>query len=170
MRKQSRRGLAGGVALSLLVLAGCSQGPLGFNNAIANANKQLEQAGQKFGQALRNYLEGRGDIAAVRRSYEDVKKTVEDVKSDMKSLRVPESAEAKAFYDAHQEFLKGQEQMVNNEFAEIMKIVEGPDPLAAKQQRIRDLLERIGAQEEQDLAKLQAAQRAFATKHGIKLQ
>ena len=169
--------LAGGL---LLFFVGTAQAQddmadaLKFNEAIVNANKRLEMIGEKFGRQIAMALSGKpNDIANVKKGYAEVQKVLKSVQADMKKLadEIPDSAEAKEFYQAHQKFLKGQERMVKVEFQQIVDVVSDTTLDAdEKLEKIKEILVSVEKIEQADLKVLQAAQRKFAKKHGIILK
>ena len=164
-----RRSLVLWPLLGVAALSGCGSPAMNFNQTIVGANKQIEQAGRRFGESLQPVMAGRsGDAARVRASYNDVKQEFQSVQTNMQALKVPDLPGAKELYDEHQLFLRGQAIMIEGEFAEIVRIVESGGPGQAA--RIQQILQSVGRKEQADLAKLQNAQRSFATKNNLKLQ
>ncbi len=162
------------VACYVFALAGCAgsgAAALQFNNAIAGANSKLAAAGTSFGVALGPILQGQpGDPAEIRRQFDSVLQQLAAVQADMKALKVPDSQVAKDFWNAHQQFLAGQEKMVKQEFKQIVDIVEGTTPAISKPAEIASVLQRVSGAETADLAKVQAAQKTFCKHYNIRLQ
>jgi len=161
----------GGLVFCVGLLSGCGNQAVNFNNSIAKANQKLAAAGLEFGQKVKDALSGQpGKIREVKSSYQNVLKVLDGVKADMKALSVPSSASAKKLYDAHQRFLKGQEEGAK-QFGEIVKILENNTLNAGdKQAKISQIITQIGALEQKDLVELQSAQREFAKEHNIRLE
>lgn len=140
-----------------------------FNNALSNANKRLSKAGYNFGVTLAPIFNGsQFDRKKSKEELDEIKEVLDQVMNDMKALRIPDSDEARALYDAHQQFLKGQKRMLANEFVDLLDIASD-DTLtnAAKKERLGELLEKVGKVEKKDLTRLQEAQRVFAKRHNI---
>ncbi|MEZ5941711.1 MAG: hypothetical protein R3C18_09980 [Planctomycetaceae bacterium] len=140
-----------------------------FNNAMSNANKRLSKAGYNFGVTLAPIFNGsQFDRKKSKEELDEIKEVLDQVMNDMKALRIPDSDEARALYDAHQQFLKGQKRMLANEFVDLLDIASD-DTLtnAAKKERLGKLLEKVGEVEKKDLTRLQEAQRVFGKRHNI---
>ena len=156
----------------LVAVAGCGRSNIAFNNALSEANQRIA----KSGEAWSNHLEGAlsGDPAAIQRmkaAEQDLRNVLADVKADMQALQVPDSPTAKRLYDAHQKFLAGQDEILNNEFAEITRLIEDQEtPQHEKVQRFIALAQSAEARENQDLLELQQIQREFAQENGFRLQ
>jgi hypothetical protein len=142
-----------------------------FNDALVNANKRLENAGRDFGLAVGPAVAGNEvNLFQVRRTYNQLVQTLNEVKADMRALKVPPSQSARAFYDAHQRALAGQEQMVQNDLGEIVRLVEDPRMnKAARAQRIQEIMQRSTKREQEDLEPLRTAQREFAREYNLLL-
>jgi hypothetical protein len=166
-----RIGTAAVLAVCVAAGAGCNKKYLSFNESISGANKKLEAAGKKFGEALVQAITSGNDTGAVRTSYENVKSVFTAVKAEMQALAVPNDATSKELYQAHQKFLAGQEKAINVDLAQVVKLVEDKStPLAAKGGQITSLLSKIEAEENRELATLQQVQRKFADAHNMKLR
>jgi hypothetical protein len=156
----------------LVAVAGCGRSNISFNNALSEANQRIAKGGEAWANAAVAAMEG--DAAAVQRfksAEQDLRKVLADVKSDMQALKVPDSPTAKRLYDAHQKFLQGQDEIINNQFAEIGRLIEDPDtPQMAKMQKFVELAQSAEARENQDLVVLQQVQREFAQENGFRLQ
>ncbi|MCA9029952.1 MAG: hypothetical protein KDA66_04040 [Planctomycetaceae bacterium] len=140
-----------------------------FNNAMSNANKRLSKAGYNFGVTLAPIFNGTEfDGKKAKEQLDEIKEVLDQVNNDMKALRIPDSDEARALYEAHQQFLKGQKKMLRNEFADLLEIASD-DTLTneAKKQKLGEILEEVGKIEKKDLTRLQEAQRAFGKRHNI---
>lgn len=159
-------------ALCLLLIAGCQRGPLEFNNKIAKANKRLAEEGEAFGKAAQAAINGGpSSIADLKQEHQNLLNAITEVKKDMAALSVPTSESAKKLYAAHQKFLAGQEKMINNEFAEIVRVCENKSLSdVAKQSKVLQIVTRVQKVEQADLLPLQAAQREFAKEHNVRLR
>jgi hypothetical protein len=167
-KKLVRPVLLGAFALSMVAVIGCAGEAVRFNNTIAGYNKRLNEAGTKFGKAIAPAAKGLAvNVGEAKAAYQQVKTVVNEVKAEFAALKVPSGASAKKMADAYAQFLKGQEHMVNNDFAQIMTMVESGK---VDQGRFNGLLLQVSQREQGDLAALQAAQREFAKEHGIRLQ
>jgi hypothetical protein len=156
----------------LVAVAGCGRSNISFNNALSEANQRIAKGGEAWANAAVEAMEG--DPAAVQRfkaAEQDLRKVLADVNADMKALQVPDSPTAKRLYDAHQKFLQGQDEIINNQFAEIGRLIEDQStPQEAKLQKFVELAQAAEARENQDLVVLQQVQREFAQENGFKLQ
>ena len=156
----------------LVAVAGCGRSKISFNNALSEANQRIAKSGEAWGKELEGAVSG--DASAVQRlkaAEQDLRKVLADVKADMQALEVPDSPTAKRLYDAHQKFLEGQGEILDNQLAEIGRVVEDPNtPQEAKLQRITELALAAEERENQDLLVLQQVQREFAQENGFRLQ
>lgn len=145
---------------------------LAFSDAMANANKKLHDAGFNFGKSIRPAIDGGAKEAAdAENALKETAKVLAAVQADMKALKVPNLPLAREFYNAHQEFLKGQETMVKNDFAQVLAVVKDPSLKPAdKMAKIQKVVEEVVKAENLELVKLQKAQKDFADKVGITLK
>jgi len=143
-----------------------------FNNALAGFNKQLSAAGRSFGEAIGPGLKGEEvNLPQLRKTYMGVLKALAKVQKELAAQNVPDSESARKLAKVYQQFLKGQERVIKKELSQVVRLVEGNNPPDQQtRDQIQKLLLEIAERERGDLAELQAAQRAFAEAHGIKLR
>jgi hypothetical protein len=142
-----------------------------LNEAIVAANKKIYQAGLAFGETLAPALkEMKVDIIDLKKDHKRIQKVLEIVQSDLKDAKIPDSRIARAYYKAHQAFLKTQEGLAKKELAEIITVLEDDDLTAGqKKKRIETIAKRIDQADKKVYAELQKAQKAFAREYGIKI-
>jgi hypothetical protein len=167
--------LAAALALSA-ALSGCSkvstQDAAEFNNTMVRAHKRVGDAGKEFVDTIAAAIDGQVmDVAMARSKFEFVVEAIDRAHADTRTLRVPKSPSAQAFYDAQQALLAKQEQVVKEDFKAIVKVLD--DPLITPQERINKLrpiaryLRSLDAAEQD---RVKQAQAAFAREHGITLK
>lgn len=157
--------------VALPLVGGCGGSALSFNNNLAKANQRLANSAKTFGENLGKILKGGGDPKTLESSYKDVDNTLEAIKKEITEYKIEGIDGAKELRDAYLVFLKGQEQIVKVEFKEAMDVVKNTSlqPFD-KENRVGNIMQRISQVEARDLVGLQAAQRAFAGKHNMKLK
>jgi hypothetical protein len=162
------------VSLSGLLLAasGCGRSSLSFNNALSEANQRIAGAVEPCGEAAFAAMDG--DPAAVARfkaADQNLRKVMADVKAEMQAVEVPDSPTARRLYEAHQRYLRGHEEIVNNQFVEISRMIEDASMAPeAKGQRFLELVQQIEQIESRDLVPLQQIQREYASESGFQLR
>ena len=157
---------------SLVAVTGCGKSSVTFNNSLSEANQRIAKAGEAWGLAAAEAIDG--DPSSIQRfkaAQQSLQTVLADVKADMQALQVPDSPTAKRLYEAHQQFLRGQEEIMNNQFAEIGRLVEDTSVAPeAKAQRFMELAMQAEQIESRDLVPLQQVQRQFASENGFQLR
>jgi hypothetical protein len=167
--------LTGTVALTVLFAVGCGREALNFNNAIANNNKKLNEAGKKFGDAIDLALKGKeANADAVEAAYKGLADTVKQVMDETKGFKAPESTSGQSLAKGYQKFLETEKKITENEFAKITKAIkDNKAPMVSEgsmAEQLKTLLREANDQERAALAKLHEAQREFAKEHGLTLK
>ena len=165
------------IAAALLAVAGCGKGiskaeALRFNDALADANNRIGKAGTAFSEAAGAAVGGGIiEVGKAKREYENITDAVSRAAGDVRSLKVPESPAAKAFYNEYQALLTKQESMVKEDLRLILKALE--DPLLTPQQRmakIRPIAGYLGSLDRDEVSNVKRAQQAFAKEQGFELK
>jgi len=159
------------VILALVPVTGCGLGnrssAMSFNEALVKANKELETAGLRLGQAIAPFIQrqpiNREELTAAR---DNANAVMTKVRNDMAALTVPELDGAPELYAVHQKFLDGQEKLIK----EINAIVNQVLANTAQAGDCLKRIQKIETTEKASLTELQKAQGDFARKNGIKLQ
>jgi hypothetical protein len=168
-------GVAALALLPLLALAGCgnsTKDALTFNESIVSANQKLEAAGKEFIESVVRATRGDPeDVAQARKLYEKARQVMQQVKADMQSVHVPPSKSAQDLYDAHQKFLQAEEQMIDKDLGEAVKLLEDSKlSQIEKAQKVVAVFKRVGNTEQADLDALKKAQRTFAQDYNMTIK
>ncbi len=157
-------------------LSGCgkaaSEQAVEFNDALVQSQKRVSDSSREFGDTISAAINGQIiDVAKARSKYGFVVEAIDRAREDARAVRIPKSASAQLFYDAHLGLLDKQEQVVKEEFKAIVKVLD--DPLVTPQERVKKLIPiarylRSLDNAEQDRVK--HTQAAFARAHGIILR
>lgn len=152
-----------------LAITGFNRDAISFNNALSDANRRIAKGGEAWANAAVAAMSG--GQAAVERfeaAEDELQKVLDDVKADVRKLEVPDSPAARRLYDAHQQFLRGQDEIIGHQFAKIGKVIADPTtPQEAKLRSFIELAQQAERRELQDLLPLQQAQREFAKENGF---
>ena len=155
-----------------LAITGFNRDAISFNNALSEANRRIAKGGEAWATAAVAAMSG--GQAAVKRfeaAEDELRKVLDDVKADVRKLEVPVSPTARRLYKAHQQFLRGQDEIISNQFAEISKLIaDQTTPQEAKLRSFVELAQQAERREMQDLVPLQQAQREFAQENGFRIQ
>ncbi len=163
-----------GVTLAGLVLFGCGlrgPDPLAFNNSLSGINAKLKTAGLHFGESVGAALTDQpGGQAKMKQEFANVKTVMRDVKTEAAALKVPNDETSKNLYSLHQEFLKLEEKMINEDFQKIEDLSQNASlNQQGKAQQVMGIINRISVIENKSLGQVQQAQRTFAEAHHIQL-
>jgi hypothetical protein len=172
-RKAATRLLAGACVLALLGAAPQdNQEAITFNQAIANGNKRLQEAGVAFGEAIRPALGNQQvDLDRLRRTHKNALKVLEEVRKDVAAVKVPPSESGRNLRTGYERFLKGQEDAIKKQLAGIVRLIEKDNPPnQSTSAQILRILQEVGPMEAQQLKELQALQQTFAREHNIALR
>jgi hypothetical protein len=163
-------------ALALFLFSGCNKvstvDAVKFNDELVATGKRVSLAGMTFSIAAVKAIEGGVmEVALAKREFENVTDALAKAQSDMKKVKVPDSATARTFFEEHQKLLKLQEQIVNEDFKAIVKVLD--DPLITTDVRVRKIRPIAGylkSIDQDQVGNLKQAQAAFAKEHGFKLK
>jgi hypothetical protein len=166
-----------GVALVLTIGAavGCTQQQkaLQINNSVSSYTKALEEAGKKFGEAVKTVLQGgpKVDVAPVRAAFTNLQGILAEARSKTDGLKTEGVAGAEPFKVAASKFFRSQEELVNEEFKKVVETLENKTlNNSQKQNLIVASLQAAASKEQGQLAEVRAAQTAFAGQHNIILK
>lgn len=150
---------------ALAAALGCKEQltPLALNTHAAASNRKLAKAATDLRQHLLQLSMGKNvPPAQIRSAYDSLRRTVAEVRAETNRVGPDFLPEASDFYNSYQGFLDGQENLLDDEFPKIMKIVEGQGSPVQKWNALRPILEHIDAVENSDLSRLRKAQDALA--------
>lgn len=173
MNFMSRFSLA---ALALVVFAGCSKvstnDAVRFNDELVAAGKRVSISGLAFSVAAVKAIEGGVmEVALAKREFENVTDALAKAQSDMKMVKVPDSATARKLFEEHQKLLKLQEAIVSEDFKAIVKVLD--DPLITpdvRMRKLRPIANYLKSIDQDQVGNLRQAQAAFAKEHGFQLK
>lgn len=144
-----------------------------FNDRLVLLQKKLVPATEKFGTALTPALErGRPeDITKLKTARSEFLKAVTAIQAELKSLKVPPTNSAQAFYAALQHWLRAYEVLGQKEFAEVIRLIEDRQlNQAVRLTKVKEIGARMDRVEQEEQAAVLAAQKAFAKEHRILLR
>jgi hypothetical protein len=142
----------------LALVSGCSEAVL-FNNTLCNLTRELEAAGKKFGDQLARH---QGHAEPLRDAYADLVGEVGKIAKRGRDVPVPKNKEAKEFYEAFQAYMDLEEQFTDREFATLVRYAGDGNRAGCL-----EVIERLQTREKAELAKLKAAQKAYAAANGV---
>jgi hypothetical protein len=177
MRRPVKVGTTAGLALVLIAMVGCKANPgremANFNDEIAASNKKIAKASFDFRASFVPLASNQPvDEAVCKNAYNNVLDVIKKVREDWKKLEVPPSGgdEAKALHKAYDEFLDGQQKIVEDQFAAIPKLTENKTmAMKLKWDTIQSLITKIQEREQNDRRKLEEAQGKVASSYNLKL-
>lgn len=166
-------------ALLLAAGAGCGQSVnlVSFNDQIAQSNKKLAQETWAFRQVIFPLSEDKavkidkdGAAYEVRAAYEKLLKTVKEIREERKKVKVPKVESAEALHKAYDDYLKGVELIVTQEFAKIVQLAEVRGlQSSAKWTKIQTVFFEIQRRDNDAMQELQASHQKFAEAVSMKL-
>jgi len=162
-------------ALLPVFWAGCALGKdaelVKFNDQIVASNKKLAQAAWEFRSAIIPLSNNQpANATAVKNAHDKLVATVKEIKEARKTVKPPEGQAPEALHKAYDQFLKGQERLVEGQFASIVRYVENRTmPTADKWANIQKLIAEIQSAEQSDFGKVQEAQNKYAEGVSMKL-
>src|SRR5262249_5760958 len=171
-------------ALLLVLGAGCSNPSKdleNFNDQISLSNKRLAKAAWEVRKTLAPLDPTNTSGATIKldkdgRAYEawDAQKKflelVKTIQNERKAIKVPPGQTAADLHKAYDEFLKGQERIAKEEFAQMIGWAERRNlPNTERWDKIRNLFQQVQSREGEDMKKLNDAHSKFAEAAGMKL-
>jgi hypothetical protein len=160
-------------ACGLLLLSGCSSKAelVKFNDRIAQLFKRLGEADRAFSRGVEDFAYGRGlvDVAFKRfhDGYDRLREATAEVAKEAGALQVPDTPDARAFYDRFRDVIKVHEEIVEK-FREARNATE--KGARGARDRLRKMYEEAQRRKEPAWLVLDAAQEAFARANRIKLK
>jgi len=137
----------------LVLLSGCSEAAT-FNNTLVGLTRELEASGRKFGERVGRNL---GNRDRLEDAYADVVGEVAAVAKKGRKVAVPNDKEARAFHEAFLAYLDFEEHMVDYDFHKIMS-----HAASGGRTGILDVINRLQKREQGEIARVKAAQQAYA--------
>lgn len=160
--------------LALVALAaGCGLPPtrIEFIEMLAKENRDIARSTRAFRSALQPLQNGQAANASqVRSAYKEMESAVQKAKADMDGqLLPPSSNSAKALLDAYRSYLKGQQDILQNQMQAIVQEVEKPtaDSPAGQWAIIKPLLDQVTAKENETWGSVTQAQSAYCSEHNF---
>ncbi|HKI36763.1 MAG TPA: hypothetical protein VKA46_33215 [Gemmataceae bacterium] len=142
----------------LSLVSGCTEA-VSFNDTMVQLTQDLERAGRKFGERLIQH-EGKRD--PLDDDYADVVGEVGKIVKRAKAVQVPNLTGAKAYHEAFLEYMEFEEDAVDREFRKLVSAASRRD-----RESLMTNLERLNKLELKEVAKLKAAQKAFAQANNV---
>jgi hypothetical protein len=143
----------------LALVSGCGEA-VTFNDSMIELTQDLEKAGRKFGERV-TQNEGRRD--QLEEAYNDAVGEVGKIMKRAKAIRVPKKVKgARAYHEAFMAYMEFEENAANHEFRKIVSAAARGD-----RESLWTNLQRMGKQEQEEIAKMKAAQKAFAEANGL---
>lgn len=166
-----------GVLLVLLAAgafaAGCGFPPSRpeFLEKMSKENRKLAHSTVAFRTAVKPITAGQpAEAAKVHSAYNDMEKALKEVKADMKGQQLPpSSASAENLLNTYNNYLDGQQDILDNYLSKIVQEVESNDALPDKQAAVNDLLGKIKAKEDETWKPLLDAQKTYASEHNLQV-
>ena len=171
MRRYAKHVRTAGLALALIVVTGCSQSAelVRFNDQIAESNRKLARAAWEFREAIIPLSNNqKADFNRVKASHDKLLALVKQIREERKKVKVPKGAEE--FHKAYDAYLEGQQQIVEGEFAMIVRYVENERlSLAGKWAEIQKQIFKVDEKARRTRDKLTEAQNKFANDVNMRL-
>src|SRR5262249_51233061 len=173
-----RRTLLCGLLVAGVAAAGCGipPSPLRFNNNMARANARLAASGKAFYKAVAPLQANQPvDPREVRAAYEKMQRERKDLQTTWKKMKPPpNSTVAPEMLKKYQDFLDGQQTILDKYASKIVDIVEDKDKKyaapVAKWKEIAPLLGAIQEEEQKTSKGLTTTQGEYAKAHRYKLE
>jgi hypothetical protein len=163
-----RRALLGALALVALAGSGCDRKAAQFNNTLAGYNQRLFAVGQKLGQTIRPAVMGdRVNPKQVRDAYDEAIATLDDIRKEFATLKPPPSDSGKKFYEGYRKLLQSQNDMMRNDLARLVRMLERSPNDRTVGQIIRETVVRMHKREQASTREIEVLQHNFASEHGL---
>jgi hypothetical protein len=142
----------------LVLLSGCTEA-VNFNDTMVELTKDLEKAGRTFGEKVVRHERHRDQLDE---DYADVVGEVGKIAKRARAVAVPNLKGAKAYHDAFLEYIEFEEDLADRECRKIVSAAGRGD-----RESLMTNLERFGKREQEEIARLKAAQKAFAEANNL---
>src|SRR5262249_52025481 len=155
----------------LLPLAGCRNRvkSMEFDDFMVRSNRKLAKAALEFKKTLPGET-GALDPVATRNAYDKLKDAMAEIRKDMQETVGPRGVRGDAMRKAYTSFLDGQESLINNEFKDIVGLVEDRDINPTERSlKIAVLLTKISIADAAALNDLKATNKTFAEYYLMKI-
>jgi hypothetical protein len=142
-----------------------------MNESAVATNQRLFALGKDFGVAVAAAIQSgqEADARRVRDAYNGLVGEIDKAIADVGRWNTSGIDGAEDFKSALTRFYQGQKYMQENHFKTVVETLENKG--LSREQRLKEVqtaLMSAAAREQQDVGALQAAQKAFASKHGVK--
>lgn len=181
MVRPHRTLLGVGLVLAILLLSGCKGPPpskVGFMNRLAEYNEKLFAIGRKFRTAIaplaypgENKKESNHfDPNEVRRVQTEAENQVREIRDDFDDMVSPRKSPPGAkLREAYEEFLVIQERIAREHMVKIVSIIDEKNASNDdKASRVREVMDKIEADEREVTVKLADAQKKYTSAHSLK--
>jgi hypothetical protein len=165
------------VVIVFVAGAGCGGGrarPVAYNNVLAVNNFYLAESARNFRTSLTPLSQGApADLGAVRNAYDAMKKELDKAKDELAKNRPPRlSGRAWRLHYLYQDFLAGQEKILNGQFRQVLDVVDERPPRSPEEQwaAISPLLDEAAEEEKKTREPLLEAQKSFARLYNSNLE
>jgi hypothetical protein len=142
----------------LPLLSGCTEA-VTFNEEMVGLTKDLEKAGRTFGEQV---IRHEGHRSQLDDAYADVVGEVGKIAKRARAVKVPDLKGAKAYHDAFLAYMDFEEDMADRECRKIVSAAGRGD-----RESLMTNLQRLNKQEQEEIARLKEAQKAFAEANGL---
>jgi hypothetical protein len=142
----------------LLTVSGCTEA-VSFNDAMSEMTQDLEKAGRQFGERV---VKHEGNRDQLEEDYTDVVGEVARIVKRARAIRVPKIKGANDYYEAFLAYMEFEENMADHELRKVVSAASRRDRAS-----LIANLERMNRDEQKELAKIKAAQKAFAQANNL---
>ncbi|SRR5579884_1913274 len=142
----------------LALVSGCTEA-VTFNDSMVELTQDLEKVGRKFGEQV---LKHEGHRDQLDEAYNDAVGEVDRIVRRAKAVRVPKLKGARDYHDAFLTYMEFEQDLCEKDFRKIVSAASRGDRAA-----LLGVMERLGKREQEEIAKMKAAQKAFAQANGL---
>jgi hypothetical protein len=146
------------LAPCLALVSGCNEA-VTFNNTLSDLTCELEAAGRKFGEQLARH---EGHREQLQDAYADLVGEVGKIANRGRAVTVPKTKEAREYYDAFLAYLDLEEHITDHDCAALVRHAADGNRAGAL-----EVIQGLQKREAAELAKLKAAQKAYAATNGM---
>ena len=159
------------IFLAMIPLAGgCSNAAaLDYNNALAQLDRDLENAKRDFGTTLTNLAPTPHPAPRLRAKHDECLAKIVDLSRRFAELTPPSGPEAAELHKSFDRFLTSQTTLFRDEYGGMVAAFEKKLASDEINRIVQDSLARIAIEEKRQTESLRAAQKRFADAHRLRL-
>jgi hypothetical protein len=168
-----RRRFCVAILLGLVLLAGCARPrPIRFIGILSRANGRISTAAKAFTKTLTPLSQGLpANTSEVDSTYRDLGTAIQEATKEIREVGSPlGSKQGAELLNAYRDYLSDQQSIYDKQVRKMYDAALGIGTPAEKWANIAQLLQEMDAAEASSYSAVDAAQSAYAKRHGLRLE